>query len=71
MVSEMVQVYCKDGVVVEWNESATFNVWVGGFGRWMATDCFTQYGVVSLSDAVVAANAWADSAYEVEALPFH
>jgi len=54
----MVQVYCKDGVVIDWNESATFNVKVGGFGHWMATECWTQNGVESLADAVLAANAW-------------
>lgn len=58
LVIEMVQVYSRDGVVVEWNESATFNVKVAGFGMWMATECFTQYGVESMADAVVAADAW-------------
>ena len=49
-------------MVIDWNESATFNVKVGGFGRWMATECWTQNGVESLADAVLAANAWVRAA---------
>ena len=45
----------ENGVLVTWNGSATFNVWLETEYGWSNVDCFTVYGVESFEAAVVAA----------------
>ena len=44
----------ESNMVVIWNGSATFNVYAVG----TASDVFTHYGVVTISDAVNVARDW-------------
>lgn len=44
-----------NGVLVTWNGSATFNVWLETEYGWMNVDCYTVYGVDTFEMAVAAA----------------